>query len=211
MRAALAAILLTIATQAGADTIKELFEKRDVSRLEFTLFKIEQSLLRELQSLLASSSEDKRASIKIFTSHSNDRISIGASIEGYFSSEKPLFYGSEEVFSDMVGMEIFSYFAHFGDPADENVFGSNILHLNLGKKFNIGNIQKGSWGYLGTDDVKLEILGKQLAEIIDVVVHFRYFGKGKTSARTFVYKIEAPYERGSGFASENRQLTYKFP
>ena len=93
MRAALAAILLTIATQAGADTIKELFEKRDVSRLEFTLFKIEQSLLPELQSWLTTSSEDKRASIKVFTSHSNDRISIGASIEGYFSSEKPLFMG----------------------------------------------------------------------------------------------------------------------
>ena len=211
MRAALAAILLTIATQAGADTIKELFEKRDVSRLEFTLFKIEQSLLHELQSWLTTSSEDKRASIKVFTSHSNDRISIGASIEGYFSSEKPLFYGSEEGFADMVGMEIFSYFAHFGDPADEDVFGSNMLHLDLGEKFSIGNIQRGSWGYLGTDEVKLEILGKQLAEIIDVVVHFRYFGKGKTSARTFVYKIEAPYERGSGFASENRQLTYKFP
>ena len=65
MRAALAAILLTIATQAGADTIKELFEKRDVSRLEFTLFKIEQSLLPELQSWLTTSSEDKRASIKV--------------------------------------------------------------------------------------------------------------------------------------------------
>ena len=65
MRASLAAILLTIATQAGADTIKELFEKRDVSRLEFTLFKIEQSLLPELQSWLTTSSEDKRASIKV--------------------------------------------------------------------------------------------------------------------------------------------------
>ena len=65
MRAALVAILLTIATQAGADTIKELFEKRDVSRLEFTLFKIEQSLLPELQSWLTTSSEDKRASIKV--------------------------------------------------------------------------------------------------------------------------------------------------
>ena len=50
MRAAIIALMLMFGSQAGADTIKELFEKRDVSRLEFTLFKIEQSLLPELQS-----------------------------------------------------------------------------------------------------------------------------------------------------------------
>ena len=53
MRAVIIALMLTVATQAGADTVKELFEKRDVSRLEFTLFKIEQSLLPELQSYLS--------------------------------------------------------------------------------------------------------------------------------------------------------------
>ena len=200
-------ILLLMAQPIWASNekvINQLNTSYDVSRLEFSLFKIKTELVEELRdNYQIKSFNDLYAATgpvdyKVDTWLNDQGIVIFLKLNEFFRCyDKNLRVTEEGMASlsrlktDRVAMELMQFFGHFGEYQAENVRGENIVDLQMAEMF---LFRPGDDRWLSEKQSKLS---SKISELINIVISVEYCPKSESaevSRFTRIYKLTSDYE-----------------
>lgn len=205
-RTLLTAILVILFSQiATADNNRNVLDYLDktdnVSRIEFSLLKIQNELQKEFD-------EDRIISkmlqkIKVSGAYSIDENLIGLLVSARCNREREGLLAQSEM-ADIIAKDTLAFFSNYGNPKKKNIEGNNILSLTLGKKFSKYVLQVGADK---GDFEKMVSLGTRLVDIFIVRVDISCKGTGSS----FAYELDATYSFDSPhFDDKSRQLIDKY-
>ena len=205
-RTLLTAIFLALFSHAtwanvSSSVLHDLNEKSNVSRIEFSLLKIQFELQKAFD-------EDHQTlemtpKVEVKPAYNIDQNLIGLLVSAGCNRERDVLLAHSEM-ADILARETLLFFSNFGNPQRKNIEGNNILNLNLGKKFS----KYAFWaGAEKVDFEKMTALGQQLAEIFIVQVDINCKGKGSS----FSYNLNSNYSSDFPYFDEQiRKLIYEY-
>jgi len=184
--------------------INELNNAYDVSRLEFSLFKIKTELVEELRdnykikSFNDLYSEAGPADYKVDTWLNDQGIIIFLKLNEFLICYDKKFRFTEESMAkfsrlktDRVAMELMQFFAHFGKYQAKNVYGDNMVDLRVAELF---LFRPGDDRLLteGQDE-----LASKISELIKFYISVEYCPKSEStevSRFTRIYTLTSDFE-----------------
>ena len=186
---------------AWAGAISELSKQTDVSRLEFTMFKLTQELKEEYAgyySLVKFNRKLYEREIEsdyrfaVVARENELKVVLVISEDLFCDDAKPVF--DNNIIKNIVGQRmdklagfLMSFFANFGDLEKENISGHNLVYYRVAKLFGLG-----SFGRVGKEE---EAIGREIAEEINVIIIGHYCKKGADipSILHHTYPLNAGY------------------
>ena len=199
-------IIVLLSQPIGAsneNVINQLNNAYDVSRLEFSLFKIKTELVEELRDNYEIKSFNNLyakagpANYEIDTLVIDQHIIIYIKLNEFLNCyDKKLRVTEAEVGylqrkkTDRVATELMQFFGHFGDYQRENVFRENIVDLQVAKKF-LFRPEDERW----LNEEQQELTSK-MSELIKFYISVEYCPKNESAKATFlrIYKLTSDYD-----------------
>ena len=184
-------ILLLMAQPIWASNekvINQLNTAYDISRLEFSLFKIKTELVEELRdnyqikSFNDLYSANGPVDYKVDTWLSDQGIVVFLKLNEFFRCYDKNLRVSEEgmanlsrLKTDRVAMELMQFFGHFGEYQAENVRGENIVDLQMAEMF---LFRPGDDRWLSE---KQSMLSSKISELINIFISVEYCPKSESA------------------------------
>ena len=195
---------------ASQNIIKALQSTYDVSRLEFSISVLKQSIQRKIDKLdfPFSSDPDREAFIYYVQGDTLTKTSPSLRISVSVDCGVLISKCSEDVLAenlaDAAAKNVYMELGHFGDPSNLNSSGKNMFHLELGRRFS-APFSMDFYG-VSADAIVQETnaiaIGSELAKILEVIVDVKLYGDSRPVV--FDYKINVKPGSGRWFDDRNR-------
>ena len=194
---------------ASENIIKTLQSNYDVSRLEFSISLLQQSIQRKIdETYFGSNDPDRRVSISYrqgdTLTETRPSLTIFVSIEcdihmDECSADYPI-----EHYADLVAKDVYAQLGHFGDPTRLNMSGNNMFHQELGRRFTSPFSMD---FYIESAEATLQkdkaiFIGSELAKILKVIVGVQVYKPRREVV--FDYKVNIKPGSGGWFDDTNR-------
>jgi len=183
--------------------INQLNNAYDVSRLEFSLFKIKTELIEELRDNYRINSlndlylDASPPNYKVNTLVNDRGIIIFRKLNEFFDCYNKTLKVSENAAADIVrlktdriAIELMQFFSNWGEYQDENMAGENMVHLRLAEMFLMGP-RDDRW----FSEEQFELASK-IAELLNIVILVEYCPRSESienGSFIRIYKLNSNY------------------
>lgn len=189
---------------ADKNIIGLLEETHDVGRLEFSLLKLRIDLTAELNdSYYINSFNDlysmaSKPDYQVFTFYNDQKIFVSVKVnDRYRCIDKNLLVPADfmptaiRMHTDKLAAHLMQFFGHFGEYENINIYGQNIVHLELAKLF-----IKGPLPYPRITDDQL-VLASEIGKRLQIVVSSEYCPANESARATTLtrtYHLNSDYQ-----------------
>ena len=198
-------ILFVAAWTSWADTepksvFDQLQTQSPVSRMEYSLYKVQQEVARELEENFVT--RGKVDSLNVGAGYSKSENFLGLMVsERCLKSDVCLLIDPFTI-PDQIARDVMEQLGNWGDPSLTNVHQRNILNLALGRRFS------NQYDNNILDDLETPTsLGEKIAQLFIVVVNYQTLGNTKR----ILYRLNSPYSRDAPyFTDSQREILNEF-